>query len=149
MEGNKWKCNKCTSRKRTPKQETNRKKEQRQRKRDRNQQGERIRILQWNADGIRSKKSELAKVLQENYIDVALIQETKLTRKCKFEIQGYKTVRKDREEGRDGTQVTEQTHPGGGLAILVRHGIGDAVRNLASRHENDKTTEIQNLEIGH
>ena len=58
-----------------------------------------LRILQWNADGIKSKTDELAKRLKESDIDVAVIQETWLCEEDKHTptIPGYYPVRWDRQ----------------------------------------------------
>jgi hypothetical protein len=73
-----------------------------------------LRILQWNADGIRSGLSELEERLQQMEIDVAVIQETKLRRNNatpKFE--GYATIRHDRANEKQG----------GGLLSLVKNDL--------------------------
>ena len=54
--------------------------------------------LQWNADRISNRKSELNKVLSRYEVDVAIIQEAKLTPLQETpHFQGFTTIRKDRE----------------------------------------------------
>ena len=61
-------------------------------------------ILQWNANGISNKQTELSIFL----VKVAAIQESKLTAKSRSpNIQNYTLVRQDRRQG-----------PGGGLLFL-------------------------------
>ena len=49
-----------------------------------------LRVLQWNADGINTKIPELRTFLQDHEIDIAMIQESKLTStKETPKIQGY------------------------------------------------------------
>ena len=59
-----------------------------------------LRILQWNAEGINTKMSELRPFLEEYKIDIALIQDSKLTKEKDPEtsdIQGYNDYREDRK----------------------------------------------------
>ena len=57
-----------------------------------------VRILQWNAEGLKYKVDELTKRLQESDIDVAAIQESWLTKSDKTPtIKGYVAIREDRK----------------------------------------------------
>ena len=74
-----------------------------------------LRILQWNADGISTKTTELAAFLSDNEIGVALIQESKLVKSSKTPfIDGYRPVRADRKNA---------SHPGGGLITYINENI--------------------------
>ena len=56
-----------------------------------------LRILQWNADGIKSKSNELASRLQALDIDIAVVQESWLSSSDRTPvIQNYCAVREDR-----------------------------------------------------
>jgi len=60
---------------------------------------ESIKILQWNADTISTKKEELKMLLKEREVDVFLIQETKMTKEDKLPIfPGYTLVSKPRQQ---------------------------------------------------
>ena len=64
-------------------------------------------ILQWNANGIGNKQTELS-IFLEAHVKVAAIQESMLTAKSRsLNIQNYTLVRHDRRQG-----------PGGGLLFL-------------------------------
>ena len=57
-----------------------------------------LRILQWNADGLKSKSDELAARLHASDIDVAVIQESWLAKNDRTPvIQGYCAIREDRK----------------------------------------------------
>ena len=71
-----------------------------------------IHILQINIDGIRAKKTELAKILDEYKVDLACIQETRLTPKVDFNLSNYTIIRKDRTIGRKGHN---SNNAGGGI----------------------------------
>lgn len=74
-----------------------------------------LRILQWNSEGINTKLSELKVFLEEYKIDIALIQESKLTeKKASPSFKGYAVIRGDRK----GAE-----HPGGGLLTLIKETI--------------------------
>ena len=70
-------------------------------------------VLQFNANGIGNKLTELGVVLERNKVKVAVIQESKLTSNSKNPcIRNYTTVRKDRPHGH-----------GGGLLVFIHESI--------------------------
>ena len=71
-----------------------------------------LRIVQWNAEGVRLKKTELQHFLKLKAIDVCCIQETHLSSSHLFFIRGYEVFRQDRAK-----------RPKGGLLTLVRNNI--------------------------
>ena len=71
-----------------------------------------LKIVQWNAEGVRLKKTELQHFLKLKAIDVCCIQETHLSSSHRFFIRGYEVFRQDREN-----------RPKGGLLTVVRNNI--------------------------
>ena len=71
-----------------------------------------LKIVQWNAEGVRLKKTELQHFLKLRAIDMCCIQETHLSNSHHFFIRSYGVFRQDREN-----------RPQGGLLILVRNNI--------------------------
>ena len=69
-----------------------------------------LNITFWNCQGVRSKRKELELYLKENTIDIIALNETFLTKKVNFKIQGYDTIQNDHSTGRRG-----------GVAFLVKH----------------------------
>ena len=69
-------------------------------------------IMFWNCQGIRPKRKELELHLKENNFDLVALNETSLTKKTDFKIQGYDTIKND-------LLVPEV----GGVAFLVKHGL--------------------------
>ena len=69
-------------------------------------------IMFWNCQGIRPKCKELQLYLKENNYDIVALNETFLTKKIDFKIQGYDTIKSDRSTGARG-----------GVAFLVKHGL--------------------------
>ena len=81
-----------------------------------------LRILQWNANGIRPRRTELLHFLSHNQYDLIFIQESHLFSDSTFPISGYKTLQKNRSMTRRGT--TNCTgNLGGGVLILVKTGL--------------------------
>ena len=81
-----------------------------------------LRILQWNANGIRPRRTELIQFLSHNQYDLIFIQESHLSSDSTFCIPGYKTLQKNRSMTRRGT-----TNSTGNLRdsvlILVKTGL--------------------------
>ena len=65
-----------------------------------------------NCQGIRPKRKELALYLKENNFDIVTLNETFLTKKIDFKIQGYHAIKNDHSTGARG-----------GVAFLVKHGL--------------------------
>ena len=82
-----------------------------------------LNTLFWNCQGVRSKRKELELYLKENNFDIVALNETFLTKKIDFKIQGSDTIKNDRSTGVRG-----------GVAFLVKHGVvvNKAYRNAAS-----------------
>ena len=76
-----------------------------------------LRLLQWNCDWLGTKFEELRELMQEDKVDVAIVQETKMLPSDREpHLDGYKLARRDRRGA-----VRER---GGDLAFVVRRGIG-------------------------
>ena len=71
-----------------------------------------LNIMFWNCQGIRPKGKELELYLKENHFDIVALNETFLTKKINFKIQGYDTIKNDHSTGVKG-----------GVAFLVKHGL--------------------------
>ena len=50
-------------------------------------------IMFWNCQGIRPKRKELELYLKENNFNIVALNETFLTKKIDFKIQGYDTIK--------------------------------------------------------
>ena len=51
-------------------------------------------IVFWNCQRVRSKRKELELYLKENNFDIVALNETFLTKKIDFKIQGYDTIQR-------------------------------------------------------
>ena len=102
-------------------------------------------FLQLNANGLKSRKVELSKLLDRIKPDVVLLQETGLKQGINIDFPGYCVFRKDRITPRGGAGVK-----GGGLLTLVKVRSDDtlACRKLPDPDlGNDLTTEILRVEL--
>ena len=81
-----------------------------------------LRILQWIANGIRPRRTELIHFLSHNQYDLIFIQESHLSSDSTFHIPGYKTLQKNRFMTRRGT-TNSTGNLGGGVLILVKTGL--------------------------
>ena len=66
----------------------------------------------WNCQGIRPKCTELELYLKESNFDIVTLNETFLTKKEDFKIQGYDTIKNDRSAEARGR-----------VAFLLKHGL--------------------------
>ena len=88
-------------------------------------------IMQFNANGIGNKLTELGEFLKRHNVKVVVIQESKLSSNSKTpNIQNFTTVRKDRRQGQ-----------GGGLLILIHKSI-----NFSRKPELSETLVEPHLE---
>ena len=78
----------------------------------------RLRIIQWNVDGIKTSAVDLVSLLERREVDIVLVQETKLSSKDKTPcFPGYSCLRRDRPPGRSRAEGK------GGVMTLVRDDI--------------------------
>lgn len=70
-----------------------------------------MKIVSWNACGLRQNVQEVRHYLESEDIDIMLLNETKLTEDVNIQIKNYKFIRKDR------------TAHGGGVGILIKQNI--------------------------
>ena len=88
-------------------------------------------ILQWNANGIGNKQTELSIFLEAHNVKVAAIQESELTAKSRSpNIQNYTIVRHDRRQG-----------PGGGLLFFIHNSVSFTRKSLSTTLKNDPHLE--------
>lgn len=84
-------------------------------------------ILQWNARSLIANGQEFKRYIfeQQNKPHIICVQETWLKPQLDFIIQGYTTVRNDREGGK-----------GGGVATFIQSGINYSVSSVGKEQES-------------
>ena len=82
-----------------------------------------LRVLQWNAGGLRARSTELLHFLSSHPVDLICIQESNLNSSSSFRIPRFSTLRSDRTHSRSGILSPDATHASGGVVIFVRQGL--------------------------
>ena len=82
-----------------------------------------LRVLQWNAGGLRARSTELLHFLSSHPVDLICIQESNLNSSFSFQIPGFSVLRSDRTHSRSGILSSDATHASGGVVIFVRQGL--------------------------
>ena len=117
VKNNDWECNTCLVKQRLPDEapDSTDAISQKSEPKSRTKLNRPLRILQWNAEGVNPKMSELRCFMDEYKIDIALIQESKLMPKRNSPVlKGYSVIRGDRI----GAEF-----PGGGLLTVVKEDL--------------------------
>ena len=96
-----------------------------------------LRLMQWNANGISGKITELMTFLHSNNVSIAAIQETKLSNNSRpLKTPGWAAMRLDR-----------QRNKGGGLLMLIKETSPFAVYTAALPQSADPNLEHQGISI--
>ena len=82
-----------------------------------------LRVLQWNARGLRARSTELLHFLSSHPVDLICIQESNLNSSSSFQILGFSALCSDRTHSRSGILSSDTTHASGGIVIFVRQGL--------------------------
>ena len=82
-----------------------------------------LRVLQWNAGGLRARSTELLHFLSSHPVDLICIQESNLNSSSSFRIPRFSALRSDRTHSRSGILSPDTTHASGGVIIFVRQGL--------------------------
>ena len=103
-----------------------------------------ITILQWNADSIKSKLTEVRNVLKNNKVDILMVQETKLTSTEKIpNLPGYTVLSAHRKQ-----VAGKEKNRGGGLLTAIKNDIPyREVKDVNLQDKGDGITEWQSVEI--
>ena len=82
-----------------------------------------LRVLQWNAQGLRARSTKLLHFLLSHPIDLICIQESNLNSSSSFRIPGFSALRSDRTHSRSGILSSDTTHTSSSIVIFVRQGL--------------------------
>ena len=105
-----------------------------------------VKILQWNAGGLSNpaKRAELLKLLCDDKIDVAAIQESHWQPHQQPKFPGYTVYRKDRTTGR----VSNENLKGGGVVTLIRRGLQhQELSDVNILNNGDITTDAVSVRV--
>ena len=69
-----------------------------------------LRVLQWNAGGLRARSTELLHFLLSHPVDLICIQESNLNSSSSFQIPGFSALRSDHTHSQSGILSPDATH---------------------------------------
>ena len=78
-----------------------------------------LRVVQWNAEGLRARSTELLHFISSHSVDLICIQESNLNLSSSFRIPGFSALRSDCSHSRSGIFSTDVTDASG-VIIFVR-----------------------------
>ena len=82
-----------------------------------------LRILQWNAEGLRIRSAELLHFILSHAMDLICIHESNHNSSSSFRIPGFSALRSDCAHTRSGIFSPDDPHASGGVNIFVRQGL--------------------------
>ena len=106
-----------------------------------------LRVLQWNAGGLRARSTELLHFLSTHPVDLICIQESNLNSSSSFRIPGFSVLRSDRTHSRSGILSSDTSHASGGVIIFVRQGLSFSELSTTSLSSLDPYSDYVGVNI--
>ena len=106
-----------------------------------------LRVLQWNAGGLRARSTELLHFLSSHPVDRICIQESNLNSSSSFRIPGFSALHSDRTHSRSGILSSDTTHASGSVVIFVRQGISFFELSTSSLSSLDPYSDYVGINI--
>ena len=106
-----------------------------------------LRVLQWNAGGLRARSTELLHFLSSHPVDLICIHESNLKSSSSFRIPGFSALRSDRTHSRSGILSSDTTHASGGVIIFVRQGLSFSELSISSLSSLDPYSDYVGVNI--
>ena len=82
-----------------------------------------LRVLQWNAGGLRARSTELFHFLSSHPVNLICIKESSLNSSSSFQIPGFSALHSDRTHSRSGILFPDATYASGVVVTFVRQGL--------------------------
>ena len=106
-----------------------------------------LRVLQWNAGGLRARSTKLLHFLSSHPVDLICIQESNLNSSSSFRIPGFSALSSDRIHSRSGILSPDTTHASGGVIIFVRQGLSFSELSTTSLSSLDSYSDYVGVNI--
>ena len=106
-----------------------------------------LRVLQWNAGGLRARSTELLYFLLSYPVDLICIQESNLNSSSSFRIPGFSALRYDRIHSWSGIFSPDATHASGSIIIFVRQGLSFSELSTSSLSSLDPHSDYVGVNI--
>ena len=82
-----------------------------------------LRVLQWNAGGLRARSTKLLHFISSHPVDLIYIQESNLNLSSSFRIPGFSALQSHGTHSRSGIFSTDVADASGGVIIFVKQGL--------------------------
>ena len=106
-----------------------------------------LRVLQWNAGGLRARSTELLHFLSSHSVDLICILESNLNSSPSFHIPGFSVLRSDRTHSRSNILSFDTTHASGGVVIFFRQGLSFSELSTSSLSSLDPYSNYLGINI--
>ena len=106
-----------------------------------------LRVLQWNAGGLRARSTELLHFVSSHPVDLICIQESNLNSSSSFRIPGFSALRSDGTHSQSGIFSTNVTDASGGVIIFVRQGLSFSELSTSSLSSPDPYSDYVEVNI--
>ena len=106
-----------------------------------------LRVLQWNAGGLRARSIELLHFLSSHPVDLICIQESNLNSSSSFRIPGFSALRSDRTHSRSGILFFDTTDASGGVVIFVRQSLSFSELSISTLSSLDPYSDYVGINI--
>ena len=106
-----------------------------------------LRVLQWNAGGLRARSTELLHFLSSHPVNLICIQESNLKSSSSFRIPEFSVLRSDRTHSRSGILSRDTTHASSGVVIFVRQGLSFSELSTSSLSSLDPYSDYVRVNI--
>ena len=82
-----------------------------------------LRVLQWNAGGLRARSTKLLHFISSHPVDLIYIQESNLNLSSSFRVPGFSALQSHGTHSRSGICSTDEADASGGVIIFVKQGL--------------------------
>ena len=106
-----------------------------------------LRVLQWNAGGLRARSTKLLHFLSSHPVDLICIQESNLNSSYSFQIPGFSALHSDHTHSRSGILSSDTTHASGSIVIFVRQGLSFSELSTSSLSSLDPYSDYAGINI--
>ena len=106
-----------------------------------------LRVLQWNARGLRASSTKLLHFLSSHPVDLFCIQESNFNLFSSFRIPGFSALQSNRTHSRSGILPPDATHASGGVFIFVRQGLSFSKLSTSSLSSFDPYSDYVGVNI--
>ena len=106
-----------------------------------------LRVLQWNAGGLRARSTELLHFISSYPVDLICIQESNLNSSSSFRIPGFSALRSDGTHSQSGIFSIDVTDASGGVIIFVRQGLSFSELSTSSLSSLDSYSDYVEVNI--